>query len=148
LSFTTFFFSCFFSFFCSAGVLTQGLILARQVLYHLSHTQSPTWSFYFIKLFICILLEVIQSFIHVLFNSFDHPYNLSFEFFITIELLTFGGVILFCFFIFIVLLNWNLHNQSQVIDLTSVLITFFEVVSMFRQDCVVARLRNSFLPLE
>jgi hypothetical protein len=31
----------FFFFFCSTGVWTQGFILARQALYHLSHVPSP-----------------------------------------------------------------------------------------------------------
>jgi hypothetical protein len=36
------FFLSFFFFFCGTGVWTHGLMLAGQVLYHLSHSASPT----------------------------------------------------------------------------------------------------------
>jgi hypothetical protein len=36
-----------FFLFCSIGVWTQGFVLAKQMLYHLSHTSSPFCSGYF-----------------------------------------------------------------------------------------------------
>jgi hypothetical protein len=60
------------------------------------------------------------EFICVLLKSVDHSSNYSFEFFeisfsslllesATVELLTFGVVLPFFFFIFLVFLCWNLH---------------------------------------
>jgi hypothetical protein len=40
----------FFFFSGSTRVCTQGLTLARQVLYHLSHTPSPFSDFFFLKI--------------------------------------------------------------------------------------------------
>jgi hypothetical protein len=41
-------------FFCSIGVLTQGLMISRWVLYHLSHTPSPFCCGYFFEMGSCI----------------------------------------------------------------------------------------------
>jgi hypothetical protein len=47
--------SFFFFSFCSTGFWTWGLVLARQVLYHLTHTFSPFCLFYFSDRVLCFL---------------------------------------------------------------------------------------------
>jgi hypothetical protein len=65
-------------------------------------------------------LVFIQVFSHVLFNLVDHFKNLFLNslihisstslslVFVTVKLLSFGWVMLPCFFIFLVILSWNL----------------------------------------
>jgi hypothetical protein len=41
-------------FFCSTEVWTQCVTLARQALYHLSHSTSPKWDFFFFSVFVLL----------------------------------------------------------------------------------------------
>jgi hypothetical protein len=69
--------------------------------------------------------------------------------FVTVELLTFGGIVLPCFFIFLVsALGFVYQRPSHWLD---VLITFSfsgEIVSVFKQDSEVAMLKCYFSPLD
>jgi hypothetical protein len=57
-----------FFFFCSIGfeLRTQGLILARQALYHLSHASSPFCVSYFSDMVLCFCLGLPQTMILLL----------------------------------------------------------------------------------